>query len=227
MHNALQNIEFRMACRDYAYLMDRHYPEKGALKLAGDRYRMTRDQRTLLYRGISPSDISAARRIRIIAHIEGMNLGIDGYNVLFSLLSYRLGRLVFIATDGILRDAGGIHGNLKDEAMFMECIEMLAGYLASARPSMAHVFFDTPVSHSEHHARLLEEMLAKSGISCNCSVIHSADYALRHEQFDALATSDTGIIDHGNSKIVDIPRAILEKVYHFTPLTITHLLTEI
>ena len=47
------NEFFMNACKDYAYLINRNYPERGTLKLVGDRYRLTRDQRTILYRGIS------------------------------------------------------------------------------------------------------------------------------------------------------------------------------
>jgi hypothetical protein len=211
--NGLPDENFRFACRDYAYLMDRHYPERGALKLAGDRYRLSRDQRTVLYRGISPADVSARRKLRITTKVEGLTLGIDGYNVLFTLLSYRLGRLTFLATDGILRDAGAIHGRLKDENLLLECMDLLADYLSNAKPSRAEVFFDAPVSHSERHAGMLAEMLQRAGVTGSCHVIPSADYGLRHGTFDLVATSDTGIIDGSNAKVLDIPRVILLMVY--------------
>ncbi len=218
--NGLTDEKLQEACRDYAFLMDRHYPEKGALKLAGDRYRMTRDQRTLMYRGISAADVSAARQKRIITRVEGLHAGIDAYNVLFSLLSYRLGRPVFLSTDGLFRDAGNVHGRLKDDDIFMDCMELLASWLAAAKPAKAGIFFDSPVSHSEHHARLLEEKLVHSGMNYSCSVIHSADFALRHNAFDVLATSDTGIIDSVSTALVDIPRQILENTYHVVLLNL-------
>ena len=117
------NDLFMNACKDYAYLINRNYPEPGTLKLVGDRYRLTRDQRTILYRGISSAEKSALRKAKLVKEIENKTLAIDGYNVLFSLLNYRLGRFTFISTDDVLRDAGSLHGRLKDEELFMDCIK--------------------------------------------------------------------------------------------------------
>jgi hypothetical protein len=47
--------EFTSACRDYFYLIDKNYPERGSLKIVGDRYRLSGDQRTILYRGYLPA----------------------------------------------------------------------------------------------------------------------------------------------------------------------------
>jgi hypothetical protein len=50
-NHVLVNESFLPACRGYAYLVNRNYPERGAVKMVGDRYRLTGDQRTVLYRG--------------------------------------------------------------------------------------------------------------------------------------------------------------------------------
>ena len=94
-YNSWINEDFKLACRDYFYLVDRHFPERGVLKLVGDRYRLRGDQRTVLYRGIS-----SRMRSEIRTDIAGCgcfreNLIIDGYNILFTLLNYRLGKITF------------------------------------------------------------------------------------------------------------------------------------
>jgi hypothetical protein len=223
-NQGMLNDPFIAACRDYAYLINRNYPERGSLKLTGDRYQLTRDQRTVLYRGISPADKSAARKARLVKEITDKSLAIDGYNVLFSLLNYRLGRFIFISTDDVLRDAGSLHGKLKDEVLFIECISLLAIHLAAMRPLQVELFLDSPVSHSESHARVITGIFQQFNIKIDCRVIRSADYGLKHLPFEVLATSDSVIIENTDAPVIDLPRIILEKHYHTEPVKIADLL---
>ncbi len=201
------------ACRDYAWLMNRHYPERGAIKLVGDRYRLTRDQRTVLYRGISSGERSTIRKSWLVQETKGLALAVDGYNVLFSLLNYRLGRFTFIATDNLLRDAGSLHGRLRDQNTFRECVALLMDFLVTLQPASVDIFLDSPVSHSEKHAQVVRDMLEQCHLAGNCQVIRSADFALKHMPYDVLATSDTAIIEKAARPVIDLPRMILEKHY--------------
>jgi len=212
------------ACRDYAYMVNRLYPERGAIKLVGDRYRLTRDQRTVLYRGISSREKSELRKSRLVQEIKGLTLAVDGYNVLFSLLNYRLGRFTFIANDNFLRDAGSLHGRLRDEKTFHDCLSQLMDFLVSRQPARVDVFLDSPVSHSEWHAQMIREMLASYRLQGECQVLHSADFALKHYRYDVLATSDTVIIERAERPVADIPRMILEKHYNANLIRISDLL---
>jgi hypothetical protein len=217
-------VSFSNACKDYAYLINSNYPEPGTLKLVGDRYRLTRDQRTILYRGISSVEKSALRKAKLVKEIENKALAIDGYNVLFSLLNYRLGRFTFISTDDVLRDAGSLHGKLKDEEMFMDCIKMLAKHLSAMHPSQVDVFLDSPVSHSERHAHVIKDIFQQFNLEANCRVIQSADYGLKHLPFEVLATSDSVIIENTGAGVVDLPRIILEQQYNAELVKIADLL---
>jgi hypothetical protein len=213
MHPAFLSSAFIAACGDYARLMDRHYPERGVLKLVGDRYKLTGDQRTVLYRGISSRQRSLQRESLLVADITDKHLVIDGYNVLFTLLNYRLGRITFISTDQILRDAGSLHGKLRDQKIFEECAELMVGYLAERQPARSEVYFDAPVSHSEKHAQLLRGRMKDFGMEGDCFVIRSADWALRQATHGVLATSDTAIIEKAGLPVVDLPKEILTHTY--------------
>lgn len=225
INKGLLNDRFISACQDYAYLINRLYPVPGTLKLVGDRYRLTRDQRTVLYRGISSVAKSESRKSRLVKEISHKTLAIDGYNVLFSLLNYRLGRFTFISTDGVLRDAGSFHGRLRDEAMFIECIHILATHVSDLHPLQVDIFLDSPVSHSERHARVITGIFQQSGLVGNCHVIRSADYGLKHLPFEVLATSDSVIIENAEKAIIDLPRIILEKQYNAELVRIPDLLS--
>ena len=75
MNNELLNNEnFRKGALDYFYLQERKYPQKGTLKLVGDRYKLSGDQRTVLYRGISSTKCSNNRKIRLVTGIKDQNL---------------------------------------------------------------------------------------------------------------------------------------------------------
>jgi hypothetical protein len=72
--NHPDGVSFISACKDYAYFINRCYPERGTLKLVGDRYRLTRDERTILYRGISSGERSSLRKAKLVKQIAGHRL---------------------------------------------------------------------------------------------------------------------------------------------------------
>ncbi len=202
--------DFKCACNDYFYLLERNYPERGVLKLTGDRYKLSRDQRSVLYRGISSGSRSAARRARLVNLLEGSSLIIDGYNVLFTVLNYRLGRAVFISTDGILRDAGSLHGKLRDERLFNECIADLFDVIVTCHPARVDIFLDSPVSSSDRHQRIISSKLHDCGLKGECNLVHSADREIKTLNSGILATSDTVLIEKTQLPITDISRYVLE-----------------
>jgi hypothetical protein len=204
----------KVAARDYFYLIDRRFPERGVLKLVGDRYRLSGDERTVLYRGIASSARAVVRKNLLTKKIDGKNLVIDGYNVLFSLLNFRMGKIMFIGTDGILRDAGALHGKLKDEKIFKECVDLMIKYLLILKPALTGIYLDSPVSHSAGHSEYINETMKSVRISGECYVIRSADWALKHSTDCVIATSDTAIIEKAGLPVADLPRLILEHNYN-------------
>ena len=205
--------DFKTACKDYYYLLSREYPERGALKMTGDRYRLSRDQRSVLYRGISSSPVSASRKVRLIMPATHMQLIVDGYNVLFTILNYRLGRMVFISTDGILRDAGSLHGKLRNDTLFLECIGDLFQTIAPLEPVSVEIFLDSPVASSRRHHQLIGKKLVESGLPGTCTLVQSADQRIRSLNTGVLASSDTVLIGRTTVPVVDLPRIVLENRY--------------
>jgi hypothetical protein len=212
-YRTLLNDDFISACRDYFYLVNRHFPERGVLKLIGDRYRLDGDQRTVLYRGISSQKRSEFRKKLLVSDITGRDLIIDGYNVLFTLLNYRLGKITFISTDNILRDAGSLHGKFREGETFIECVGMLVDYLIHIQPASVDIYLDSPVSHSEKHAQMIREKLQINHLRGNCQVIRTADWALSQNRHCVSATSDTAIIEKAVTPVADLPRMILGYFY--------------
>lgn len=207
----LNTANFKKGAKDYFYLLDRKYPQKGTLKLVGDRYKLSGDQRTMLYRGISAGSLAGKRKMRLSRTIGNKILVIDGYNVLFTILNYRLGKPVFISNDGILRDAGSLHGKLRNEEVFIKCINLLFGFLIPARPKHMEIFLDSPVSHSAVHKNNIEQELARHSLSGKCKLVKSPDYEIKQYSEGLICTSDTAIINKTENPVVDLPRLVLEK----------------
>ncbi len=209
------NDAFRQAIKDYSYLKNNHYPEKGSLKLIGDRYRLSTDQRTTLYRGISSREKSSERSQRIIPSPFD-SLAIDGYNVLITLLNYRMGRFVFISNDGICRDAGSLFGKIPNESLFAECASLLIEYLTDYTSIAATIYLDSSVFSSKNHHTLIGQLARKQNIDLDVILSASADNSLLSDRSRVIATSDSAIIDGLEKPIVDIPKTIIERKYNYS-----------
>jgi len=58
--------ELAAAAADYRWLLDRGYPDQGALRLVGDRYRLSGVERNTLYRGVFSDADSRRRAARLV-----------------------------------------------------------------------------------------------------------------------------------------------------------------
>jgi hypothetical protein len=222
----LHSDKFNKALADYFYLIDHDYPEKGSLKLVGDRYQLETDLRNVLYRSISSSVKNKTRSQRLIQNpIEP--LIIDGYNVILTLLNYRLGKFVFISTDDICRDAGALFGKFGNNPLFSQCAELMVKYLSAFEHPDIKIYLDSPVSYSLKHKQLLLALFQKKMMNIQVEVVHSADHAIKENSGGTVATSDSVIIDACNNPIIDLPRLILQKEYDASLLDIGLKLKEI
>lgn len=219
----IQNEEFRQALNDYYYLINGHYPEKGSLKLVGDRYQLSTELRTILYRGISSAEAVTKRKQRITKS-PTRTLAIDGYNVLFTLLNYRLGRFVFISNDGICRDAGSLFGKIRNTSLFNECASMLIDYLSKFKDTSILLYLDSPVSFSKNHQKLLQQSAYMSRIQMEVLLVKSADQSLLEDTSYVIATSDSVLIDNLKKSILDIPKTIIENKYNYSMIDLGSLL---
>ena len=213
--DAIINDVFQQAMNDYFYLKNNHYPEKGSLKLVGDRYLLSTDQRTTLYRGISSREEASKRSLRIVPSAID-SLAIDGYNVLFTLYNYRLGRFVFISNDGICRDAGSLFGKISNESLFAECASLLIEYLADFTITAITLYLDSSVPSSKNHQTLLSQLARTKNIQFDAILSASADKSLLSDQSRVIATSNSAVIDGLDKSILDIPKTIIEKKYNYS-----------
>ena len=206
--------DFVPAARDYRFLIDKGYPVDASIKLVGDRYRLDKAARTILFRGILPGALSAANEARIVTELpQGTRIAVDGYNILFTVTNYLRGHPLFISTDGLLRDAGGAHGRIADSDQFFAAAGELCETLAALGVASATIYLDAPISRSADHAAAIRENLLSRSLAGEAILVPSADGFIVRWEGEAVATSDSGIVPKARAQVFDLARRILENRY--------------
>ncbi len=228
----------RSALGDYQYLVERGYPTRPTRELVGDRYRLTREERNLLYRGVVSHARASARRRRIIeAHeVSGVSeiapasapasahgtktqagplLLIDGHNVLYTIRAYLNGVSVFLSTDGMLRDAGAAHGKHPPPDRLAELSGVLAAACAAlhsrCRPT---VLLDQQLSSVQALAAALRSAFAAHQLELEVRITREVDQELLAATPPVVtASSDSVLLDRGTASVFDLARYALEVAY--------------
>lgn len=201
-----------LAIHDYRYLLDHGYPCPSTLALVGNRYRLDAPERMILMRGVFDAERSkanAAKRLETLA--PGARLCVDGYNVLFTVWNYMRGAPLFVATDGLLRDAGASHGRFSGTDGFNRALEALADGLGAFAIGELTIVLDAPVSYSALHAAAIRERLGVLCPSVEVEVVASADPLVAAFDGDAIASSDSVLVGSSKTPVFDLARAVLER----------------
>ena len=206
-------MSFPEALQDYRYLKNRGFPEKAALKLVGDRWRLSALERNCLFRAVFAEGQCRLRLAKLAAPqaVAGQALGVDWYNVLITVESYLKGYPVFLADDGLLRDSSGVHGSYRPGKVTEAAMRKILEAVARLAPARLELFLDSPISFS---GAMAEELRRRaSGCPCEVTVSPSADYPLKSFP-GVVATSDSSIIDReAIRRVVDLARIVLESGY--------------
>lgn len=208
-------MKFREAIADYRYLKNRGYPDKAALKLVGDHFRLSGIERNCLFRAVFANGDCLRRQAKLVseAEVAGQPLGVDWYNVLITVESYLKGFPVFLADDGLLRDSSGIHGSYRPGKITPAALDRILTTLRGLQPGRLVLFLDSPISFSGMMAEGLRERLAGLDADCAVEVQPSADYPLKSFS-GVVATSDSSIIDReAVREVFDLARWVLESSY--------------
>jgi len=186
----------REAAADLAWLLSRGYVNPSALKLVGDRYRLTARQRTAVERSTC-SDADRARREahRVDAReVEGRPLRLDGYNVLTTIEAALAGGVILAARDGTYRDMASMHGSYRKVAETRPALELLGRVLDALAPSEVLWYLDRPVSNSGRLKKIIEDLAAERGWRWSVELVPDPD-ALLAETDEIVATADSVILD--------------------------------
>lgn len=205
---------FKEALHDYVYLLERGFSQKSVLKLVGDRYRLDRVQRMLLFRGIANKDEAGRRNALITKQVRSLDLSIDSYNVFLTIANYLLGRPLYVANDGFLRDVGEVYKTALEPDILNTVINLVFSFLQQQEPKYLIFYLDSPVAFSGELASHLRSVLVDFDLKGRVEVVKSPDYYLKRTKDGIVATSDSVIISNCKAKVFDLAREVLEAVYN-------------
>ena len=211
------NIEFIKAAKDYIILLDKNYPQKLTLKLVGDRYMLSSDERAMLYRGVASEKESKSRNSKLIVNLSNNNqkLHIDIFNQFYHIISYLSGNIVFLSTDGFLRDASEFHRKKIHPGLIEKAVSLFSGYIEKNKYNQLILHFDEQVTLYPVMLKKIEDSLLSVQPNILICPSSSVDGILKLQTSGLLATSDSQVIDKTNLNVFDLARSILE--FHFQP----------
>lgn len=201
------------AVDDLSWLWTRGYSEKAALKITGDRYRLTNRQRQALARAAC-SDQALFQRPTTCVPVEdlaGATLLIDGYNLLITVESGLAGGLVLACRDGNYRDLASVHGTYRRVEETFPAIRTIAEELAFLKVDRTIWYLDKPVSNSGRLKGFLLEIASETHQQWEVELVNSPDRVLREAKQGIVATSD-GIVLNEVEHWANVTRFIVDRL---------------
>lgn len=192
------------ASKDYRFLLHRGYKQQVALRIVGERYCLTEHERHILLRAVFPRRIARERILKKIppSKVAEYTLAVDGYNVLITVESFLLGRLLLLADDGFIRDVAGVFRKYKMSEHTRRALSLILSALKELKPKIVTFIFDQPISRSGELSALLRRCMEEYGIRGTARTSKSPDRELL-ESAEVIATSDTVLIDAAE-KVFDL-----------------------
>jgi len=214
---------FVSALADYIYLIRRGYPERLFLQMVSDHYRLTATERSILYRGAAHPEMVKLSRIKLLTgeELSGKTLHIDGLNVLTTVASYLTGIPVFMAMDGVVRDAAQRRGSLH-QVQYELPVQLFSKALSNLPQEMAVVYLDKKAAISKKIAKWL---MAKEAKNVKVLLVDDADDALMKLTYGAIATSDRLVITDAGADIFDLASYILHQNFDLKILDLNDLIS--
>jgi hypothetical protein len=202
--------ELRSAVDDFSLLLTKGYAEKSALKLVGDRFGLTERQRLAVMRcACSGEQILLRKKTEIgIADLTGMNVAIDGYNLLITIEAAMSGGVIFEGRDGCFRDLASIHGTYRKVTETIPAVELIGKFLAEFGIGDVLWLLDSPVSNSGRLRRIILELADRNGWNWNVELSNNPDAEL--VKTDLVVVSSDSVIIGRCIRWINLARLIIE-----------------
>ncbi len=184
------------AVADMSWLLSGGYADTSTLKLVGDRYDLTRRQRTAVMRcACSDRQLQYRKSVRVDpADLSGQPVILDGYNILITIEAALAGGVLFVTRDGCIRDLASIHGTYRKVEETAPAIEAIAHVLTKLQIADVRWLLDRPVSNSGRLKKQILDYAGQKGLNWNVDLLLNPDKALA-ESDKIIATSDSAVLD--------------------------------
>lgn len=203
--------DLQTAVGDFSLLLTKGYAEKGALKLVGDRFSLTKRQRLACMRcACSDKQLASRKQKQIeISNVTDRDFALDGYNVLITIEAAMSGGVIFIGRDGCLRDLASVHGTYRKVQETIPAVELIGQFLETAGVKTAEWLFDSPVSNSGRLKTLVGRVAQKHNWNWQVRLLLNPDTELSRTA-SVVASSDGVVLDNC-ALWVNLTREIIEK----------------
>ena len=198
-------MSIKDAAIDIRHLLNRGYPQQGAVKFVCDHYRLNEENRHMLLRTVVSGKISEKRKMKFLPcdAIKGNNLVIDGYNIIIGMESI-LEKKAFLCDDGVIRDIKGTFRNFRISGITEKAIEMIMRFLKDENPANVYFLLDSQISKSGLLSEMLREKMGYYGLKGYAKTSKHVDYDLKISK-DIIVSSDGVIIDKAGRVVNFLP----------------------
>jgi len=189
--------ELAEAAKDFFYLLNRGYSRRSSLDLVSSRYRLSKLERMVLYRGVFSADVSRSRALKALGPGEVYRkvLIVDGFNVASTVQSSLLRDTVVLGTDGVVRDLAAGVRKIRVTPLLVSSFTIVLEYLARLSPSYVTVILDSQVSKSGELAATLRKIIGGLGLCGDVFLTPRADKQASILKGVVVASSDSVILD--------------------------------
>jgi len=210
MSSQLRIDVLREARLDLKFLLDRGYRKQSALKLVGDKYQLSRAERSLLFRSVMPESEAEIIRSKIIRpeQLAGRRVLVDGFNVLNTVEAMLRREPLILCDDEVLRDIMEKHSKYKPSHLTENALKMILEFLKSAHVAEVEVLYESQISRSGEVAGLTRHLLSEMGLRGDARTAKTVD-SLLAKSGEIIATSDSAILLRCRA-FIDIPQNLAQ-----------------
>lgn len=205
----------REAVHDWSWLRTRGYAETAALKVVGDRYRLTARQRQAVRAaGCSEEQLVNRKKSEVsLPESKGRSIAIDGFNLIITTESALSGGYLFRGRDGCLRDLASVHGTYRRVEETTTSIRLIGELLERAEVGEVIWFLDRPVSNSGRLKTILRELAEADNWPWQIELVNNPDATMIAEPVvgSTLVSADALVLD-GARQWVNLGAAVVEQI---------------
>ena len=205
----------RAAVADLSWLLTRHYPIKGALKLVGDRFGLNERQRLAISRAACSDQSRTLRLASCVAvdNVRDQNLIIDGFNLLITIEAALSGGLLLFCRDGCIRDLSSIHGSYRSVQETETALSLIGESLAGLGAASALWLLDKPISNSGRLAQKIRTLATLNEWDWSVELAFNPDKEIIASDRFAIS-SDGPLLDQTRNWISLAPYIIEQRCDH-------------
>ena len=206
----------REAVCDLSWLLTRGYSETAALKLVGDRYRLTERQRKAVQRSACSDTALQDRQRKQLQpqQLQTEMLWVDGFNVLTTVEAALAGGVILLARDGCFRDLASMHGSYRKVEETWPALQAVGTVLQRLGVTDATWLLDRPVSNSGRLKQLIRQCAEQAGWNWQVELVDNPDPLLA--QTDAVVASADSVVLDRCRRWFNLARTVIEQsVSHF------------